>query len=163
MLIYLKNKDTLIFDEFKFRCSIGKNGITNNKIEGDNCTPIGTFKLGPLYYRKDKNSRPITKIKSKIINKHMGWCDDDKSKYYNKEINLNKLIKCEKLYRKSNSYDLFLVIKYNTNKIIASKGSAIFLHLTKNYKPTAGCIAVKKDDFLVLMKLLNKKSTIKIG
>ena len=163
MLIYLKNKDTLIFDEFKFRCSIGKNGITNNKIEGDNCTPIGTFKLGPLYYRKDKNSRPITKIKSKIINKNMGWCDDDKSKYYNKEINLNKLIKCEKLYRKSNSYDLFLVIKYNTNKIIASKGSAIFLHLTKNYKPTAGCIAVKKDDFLVLMKLLNKKSTIKIG
>ena len=66
MLIQLKNKDTLIFDEFKFRCSIGKNGITNNKIEGDNCTPIGTFKLGPLYYRKDRNSKPITKIKSKM-------------------------------------------------------------------------------------------------
>ncbi|MDC1159482.1 L,D-transpeptidase family protein [Candidatus Pelagibacter sp.] len=162
MLIYLKNKDTLIFNDFKFRCSIGKNGLSNNKVEGDKCTPKGTFKLGPLYYRKDRNFKVITKIESKIINKQMGWCDDDKSKYYNKEIKINKLIKCEKLYRKSNSYDLFLVIRYNTNKVIPSKGSAIFLHLTKNYKPTAGCIAVKKNDFLVLLKLLNKKTSIKI-
>ena len=54
-------------------------------------------------------------------------------------------------------------IKYNTNKIIPYKGSAIFLHLTKNFKPTAGCIAVKKNDFLVLAKLINKNSKIIIN
>ena len=35
MLITVKNKDTLIIDEFKFRCCIGKNGLTKNKLEGD--------------------------------------------------------------------------------------------------------------------------------
>ena len=43
-----------------------------------------------------------------------------------------------------------------------NKGSAIFIHLTKNYKPTAGCIALKKKDFLILIKLINKKTKIKI-
>ena len=35
MLIKLKNKDTLIVDEFKFKCCIGKKGLTKNKKEGD--------------------------------------------------------------------------------------------------------------------------------
>ena len=35
MQLILKNKDTLLFGEFKFKCSIGKNGSTVNKIEGD--------------------------------------------------------------------------------------------------------------------------------
>ena len=42
-------------------------------------------------------------------------------------------------------------------------GSAIFLHLTKDYKATAGCIALKKKDFDVLLNLINKKTKIKIG
>ena len=48
MLIKLKNKDTLIFDEFKFKCAIGKNGLKKNKIEGDKSTPKGIFSLGKL-------------------------------------------------------------------------------------------------------------------
>ena len=35
MTIVLKNKETLHFKEFKFKCCIGKNGLTKNKIEGD--------------------------------------------------------------------------------------------------------------------------------
>jgi len=54
-------------------------------------------------------------------------------------------------------------ICYNTKKIIPGNGSAIFLHLTKNYKSTLGCIALKKNDFLVLLKLVNKNSKIKIS
>ena len=94
----------------------------------------------------------------------MGWCDDPNSKFYNKQIKLKKNLKIsyEKLYRKDNKYDLFILIKYNYKKIIKNKGSAIFLHLTKDYLPTKGCIALKKKDFLILSKLIDKKTKIKI-
>ena len=91
----------------------------------------------------------------------MGWCDDAYNKNYNKEIVLNKKNKGEKLLEKDNSYDVLIVIEYNTNKIKLFKGSAIFIHLTKNYGPTKGCIALK-NDLLILLKIVNKKSKIKI-
>ena len=92
----------------------------------------------------------------------MGWCNDSESKYYNKEINIKKKIRFEKLYRKDYKYDYLIVINYNVKKTISNKGSAIFLHLTKNYYPTAGCVALKKKDFLILLKLISSKTKIKI-
>ncbi len=163
MIIRLKNKDTLNFDDFSIKCVIGKNGLNKNKKEGDKSTPIGNFKLGPLYWRADKIDKPETNISCKKINKNLGWCNDIDSRFYNKEIKVNKKIKHEKLFRKDYKYNLFLVIKYNDRKIIKGKGSAIFIHLTKNYKKTAGCIAVKEKDFLVMIKLLSKKSKIIIS
>ena len=163
MIIQLKNKDTLIVDDFKFKCCVGKNGLKKHKIEGDKTTPVGIFKINKLYYRADRVEKPITSLKTKIIKKNMGWCNDPKNKLYNKEIKINKLIKHEKLFRKDNMYDYFMVINYNQTKTISFKGSAIFLHLTKTYKPTAGCIAIKKNDFLVLAKLIKKEIKIDIS
>ena len=163
MKITLKNKYTLKIDDFKFKCCIGKNGLKKNKIEGDKCTPKGTFKLGTLYYRKDRVKKPITSLKTKNIKRNMGWCNDSKNKLYNQEIKVNKNIKHEKLFRKDYKYNYLLVIEYNTKKIKANKGSAIFIHLTKNFKATAGCIALLQKDFLIMTKLINKKSTIKIN
>ena len=164
MTIILKNKVTLKFDDFYFKCSIGKKGLTKKKIEGDKKTPIGTFSLGDLYYRDDRNFKPLTKLKCVKIKKFMGWCDDIKSKMkYNKMINVSQKLRHEKLYRKDHKYDLMIVINYNNKKTKLGKGSAIFLHLTDNYKPTAGCIALKKKDFLILSKLINKKTKIKIA
>tara|TARA_B100000768_G_C11143183_1_gene317000 strand:- start:47 stop:538 length:492 start_codon:yes stop_codon:yes gene_type:complete len=162
MLIKLKNKDTLVVDDFSFKCSIGKNGLKRNKKEGDRATPIGTYTIGEVYYRADRNQRPLTKIRTKVITKTMSWCDDSKSKFYNKEIKVNKKISHEKMYRMDRSYDYLIVINYNTKKIIPFKGSAIFIHLTKNYKKTEGCIALKTKDMLILLKLINKKTIIKI-
>ena len=54
MTIILKNKETLIYEEFCFKCCIGKNGLTKNKFEGDKKTPKGIFSLGKLYVRNDK-------------------------------------------------------------------------------------------------------------
>ena len=163
MIIQLKNKDTLIVDNFKFKCCIGKNSLKKHKIEGDKATPIGVFKINKLYYRADRVEKPITSLKTKIIKKNMGWCNDPKNKLYNKEIKINKLVKHEKLFRKDNKYDYFMVINYNQTKPIPFKGSAIFLHLTKTYKPTAGCIAIKKNDFLVLTKLIKREIKININ
>ena len=65
MLIQLKNKDTLIYDDFTFMCSIGKNGIKKNKVEGDNSTPKGIYELGTIYYRKDRVKKPSKAIKTR--------------------------------------------------------------------------------------------------
>jgi L,D-peptidoglycan transpeptidase YkuD (ErfK/YbiS/YcfS/YnhG family) len=162
MIIKLKNKETLEIDLFKFKCSIGKNGFTKKKIEGDKKTPKGIFSIGNLYYRKDRISKFETKLKTIQIKKKMGWCDDVNSKYYNKPINIKKNIKHEKLYRKDYKYDLLIPIKYNFNKPITGKGSCIFIHLTKNYNSTAGCVALKEKDFLIMLKLIKKNSKIKI-
>ena len=156
-------KHLLLYRSYKLKCSIGKHGITNSKKEGDLATPKGVFGLGLLYFREDRNQYFKTKLKKRVIKKNMGWCDDVKSKKYNKEIYFPFKYKAEKLYRKDKIYDIFLNIKYNQSPAAKGKGSAIFLHLTdKNYKPTRGCVALKKKDFLKILPLINKNTKISI-
>ena len=163
MTIKIKNKYTLLFDEFEFKCSIGAFGFTSDKYEGDKKTPTGLFSLGDLYYRSDKVQKPKTKLKCIKIKKNMGWCNDiNFPKKYNKLVKIEKKIKHEKLKRKDYKYDLLIPIKYNFKKPINGLGSCIFIHLTKNYKPTAGCIALIEKDFLIMLKLIKKNSKIKI-
>ena len=164
MTIFLKNKHTLQIDDFYFKCCVGKMGITKKKIEGDKKTPKGTFNIEHLYYRKDRLRKPKTSLKCLNIKENMGWCDD--SRYpnkYNKLIKINSKIKHEKLKRLDQKYDLIIPIKYNFKKPTPNLGSCIFIHLTKNYQPTAGCIALKKKDFLIMLKLIKKKTKIKIS
>ena len=92
----------------------------------------------------------------------MAWCDDSKHKKYNEEIKTPNTNLKENLYRKDHMYDYIISISHNEKKI-PGKGSAVFIHLTDNYKPTLGCIALKKKDFQILLKLINKKTKIKIG
>ena len=162
MTIILKNKETLIYDDFSFKCCIGRKGLTKNKYEGDKKTPRGTFTLGPVFYRKDKFKNLETKLKKIPILKKMGWCDDPLHKRYNKLIQISKKFSYEKLYRHDYKYDLLIPINYNSKNIKPNLGSAIFIHLTKKFTPTLGCIALKKTDFLILIKLINKKTKIKI-
>ena len=163
MIIKL-NKNIISVDQFKLNCSVGKGGIRKKIKEGDKITPKGTYYLGEVYYRSDRIKNFRTRLNRKIIKKNMGWSDDPNSKNYNLQININKNYKYsyERLYRNDHKYDLIIPIKYNSRKPIKNKGSAIFLHLTKNYKPTNGCIALKKKDFFVLLNLINKKTKIKI-
>ena len=163
MTIFIKNKHTLQIDEFKFRCCIGKNGSTKCKKEGDKKTPKGIFKIENLYFRKDRKEKPLTLLRCIEIRKDMGWCDDIFfPKKYNKLFKIEKKVKHEKLKRRDNKYDFLIPIQYNFKKPVPGKGSCIFIHLTKDYKPTAGCIALKEKDFLIMLKLIKKKSKIKI-
>ena len=66
------------------------------------------------------------------------------------------------IYRNDKKYDLLIPIEYNSKKPKKNKGSAIFLHLTSNYKKTQGCVAIKEKDMLILLKLINKETKIKI-
>ena len=163
MTILVKNKHTLKIDNFTFKCCIGKNGTTKNKKEGDKKTPRGIFEIGNLYFRNDRKKKPFTTLKTIEIKKNMGWCNDvNFPKKYNKIIKIQKKIKHEKLKRKDYKYDYLIPIKYNFKKTILGQGSCIFIHLTKNYKPTAGCVALKEKDFLIMLKLIKKNTKIKI-
>ncbi len=163
MIVKLK-KNIITIDQFKLKCSVGKGGIKKKNKEGDNITPKGIFSLGTLYYRFDRIGKLQTKLNTKVIKKNMGWCNDPNSNQYNRLIKIKKKnqYSFEKLYRNDCKYDLVLLIKYNFNNPIKNKGSAIFIHLTKNYKTTAGCIALKKKDFFVMLNLINKFTKIKI-
>ncbi len=163
MTIFVKNKYTLQIDDFKFRCCIGKNGSTNDKKEGDKKTPKGTYKIENLYFREDRKEKPSTLLRCIKIKKNMGWCNDIRfPKKYNKLIKIEKKIRHEKLKRKDYKYDLLIPIKYNFKKPITGMGSCIFIHLTKDYKGTAGCIALNEKDFLIMLKLIKKNTKIRI-
>ena len=162
MIIHVPNKNTLIIDNFKLRCCIGKKGLNSNKKEGDYSTPKGLYDLKKLYFRKDRVDIPKCKLSKKIIKKSIAWCDDPIHKKYNEEIKTNGKNLKERLYRKDHKYDYIITINHNEKKI-SNKGSAIFIHLTNDYKPTAGCIALKRKDFQILIKLIDKKTKIRIG
>ena len=162
MHILIKNKK-LIYDNYRIKCAIGKRGIGKKKKEGDLITPVGLFKIRFLLYRKDRNKKLTTNLKKYVIMKNMGWCDDPKTKKYNKLIKTPFKYSYEKLYKKENIYDLILVVNYNMNPIIKNKGSAIFIHIAKNnYSNTAGCIAVKKKQLLKILRDIKSDTKVKI-
>jgi L,D-peptidoglycan transpeptidase YkuD (ErfK/YbiS/YcfS/YnhG family) len=159
------NKSGLIkYKSFKFRCALGKAGIGEKKREGDNVTPTGTFKIVKIYYRSDRIKKIASKFRAIEITKNMGWCDDPNSKNYNQLINLPSRYGHEKLFKKNNIYDIIVILNYNMKPVIKNKGSAIFIHVAKkNYQPTQGCVALKKNNLLKLISKINKNIKIKIN
>ena len=94
----------------------------------------------------------------------MGWCDDPNSENYNKLINLPSKYSHEKLFKKNNIYNVIVVLNYNMQPVIKNKGSSIFIHIAKkNYRPTQGCIALKKNDLLKLLSKISRNIKIKIN
>ena len=157
------NKNYLTFKNYKVKCAIGKRGIGYKRKEGDLITPKGDFKIKYILYRKDRIKKIQTKIKKIIIKKNMGWCDDPKSKNYNKLIKLPSVYNFEKIYKKENIYDIIIVLNYNMNPTLKNKGSAIFIHIAKrNYKKTEGCVAIKKTHLLKIIKKIKKNTKVKI-
>ena len=162
-MIIVKNSGYLKYKNLKFRCALGKAGIKKKKLEGDNITPRGIFKITKIYYRADRIKNIQTSLKKIKIKKNVGWCDDPNSNFYNKEITLPTKFSHEKLYRKDNLYDLIVALDYNMQPIKKNKGSAIFIHIAnKFYKKTKGCIALKKEDLIKMLSQIKRTTKIKI-
>ena len=158
----LVNNKYLTYKKYKVKCAVGKKGIGYKRKEGDYFTPIGVYRIKFVLYRKDR-VKIKTNLKKKIIKKDLVWCDDPKSKQYNKLIKLPTTSSYEKLYKRENTYDIILVLNYNMNPTIKNKGSAIFIHIAKrNYKKTEGCIALKKVHLLKILKEIKNNTKVKI-
>jgi len=161
-MIIVTNK-VLKYKNFHYKCAIGKNGITNNKIEGDKSTPSGIYSIKKIYYRRDRLSLPKLDFQMIPISQNFGWCDDIRSSYYNKFIKFPFSHSAENLYRKDEIYNIVCVINYNTDPIIKNKGSAIFLHIANtNYSGTAGCLALNQDDLIELLKNIDIDTKINV-
>ena len=133
-MIIINKSGYLKYKDLKFRCALGKAGINIKKKEGDNITPIGIYKISKIYYRKDRIKKLFSKFKLIEIKKNMAWCDDSKSKNYNKLIELPSKFTHEKLFRKDEVYDLIIPLNFNTKNIKKDRGSAIFIHVAnKNF------------------------------
>jgi len=162
MHILIRNK-LLNCGNYKVKCAVGKRGIRIKKREGDLVTPKGKFKISYILYRKDRVGKLKSKLKKVVIKKNMGWCNDPKSNDYNKLIRFPFTFTAEKLFKKNNTYDIILVLNYNSNPIKKNKGSAIFLHIAKkNFMSTEGCVAIKKSDLRFISSIVNKKTLVKI-
>ena len=163
-MIIINKSGYLKYKDFKFKCALGKSGIGKKGEEGDNITPKGVFNVIKIYYRKDRLKKLPSKFTLTEIKKNMGWCDDPKSRKYNQPIKLPTKYNHENLYRKDNTYDLILVLNYNMKPTIKNKGSAIFIHVAKkNYKKTAGCIAIRKFDLIRLIKEIKQNTRVIIN
>ena len=107
-------KNILIYKGYKLKCSIGKSGTTKSKKEGDFATPKGVFKLGKLYFRKDRNKNIVSKLRKKVIKKNMGWCNDTRSRKYNKATNNYKPTECCVSLLKKDFLKIIPLINKNT-------------------------------------------------
>ncbi len=154
-----KNIAFLYFNKRKIICLVGKNGIGVKCREGDMITPRGVFKMNKIYYRYDKTGKINTRIPTQKISKKLIWITDPKSKKYNSPSTQNSNHNFENFYRNDSLYDIVIVLNFNLGPCRKFKGSAIFIHCSeKNKNFTEGCIAVKKEILIEILKHISPKS-----
>ena len=145
------------------RCELGRNGINFNKKEGDGTTPAGVFPLRKVFFRADRLPTPKTGLLTKALKPEDGWSDDPKDPAYNKLIKQPHNYRHEKLWRDDHIYDVIVELGQNDNPPKPGFGSAIFIHLASyDQSPTEGCIALKLEDLLLLLKECDQLTTINI-
>lgn len=147
----------------RYRCALGRGGVSHDKREGDGATPIGSFPLRRLFFRADRIVRPRCALPTDILQPSDGWCDDPARPEYNRFVTLPFDGRHEKLSRDDALYDIVGVIGYNDAPVISGRGSAIFLHVAAaDYAPTEGCVALARDDLVRVLAACDADTTITI-
>jgi len=163
MIITVLPTNLLSWNSNNVRCELGRNGINLNKKEGDGITPAGTFPLRKVFFRADRLPAPETSLPTVALKPEDGWSDDPKDPAYNKQIKLPHSYRHEKLWRNDHIYDVIIELGQNDNPPKPGYGSAIFIHVAKlDQSPTEGCIALKLEDLLLLLRNCDQCTTINI-
>ncbi len=143
-----------------FPCLLGKNGRTFRKREGDGKSPRGSWLLVDAYFRPD---RILAIPHAKRLKPSDSWCDAPSHKDYNRKVILPFAASREKLWREDEAYDILLTTNHNQRPRLRGAGSAIFLHLwRKGATGTAGCIALRRRDMLIVLSKLKAKAYLVI-
>ncbi|MFO1032724.1 MAG: L,D-transpeptidase family protein [Hyphomicrobiales bacterium] len=142
---------------------IGRNGRTSRKREGDGCTPIGMWKLGELYYRADRLSRPKSGLFTRPSRRDEAWCDDVSDRRYNLKIRVAHEGASEGFWRRDCAYDIMAPTSHNTRPRVRGLGSAIFFHLWgERNTGTAGCVALRLADMRKILPRLSRHTVLVI-
>ncbi len=136
-------------------CTIGRSGITRDKVEGDLATPAGEHRITGLLYRPDRIPAHTLPRWATPIGLGALWCDDPTHGAYNQPVRAPLNASHETLRRADPLYDLILITDWNMHPAVPGKGSAIFLHTWRRPGyPTAGCIAFARADLLWIARRL---------
>ena len=152
----------------RYACALGRSGIRADKVEGDGITPAGTWKVLRVYYRPDRLDAPQTALPLEQITPDLGWSDDSEDpEHYNQPVYLPYPYSHEKLWRKDHLYDIVVDLDYNRQDPTVGKGSAIFMHLSRDQSDstashTRGCIAFRKQDLFDILALLTPATLVSI-
>ena len=144
-----------------FPVALGRSGILANKFEGDGGTPRGTFRLKRLWWRQDRMTRPRTLLPTRPIRPEDAWIEDPDDRRYNRPVQRQNGEVGDRLTRQDGLYDLIIEIDHNDRPRVARRGSAVFIHVARDgFKPTAGCIAFRRNDLLRLLERIGPKTRI---
>lgn len=151
------------FGDTSYPCVLGRSGVSDTKSEGDGTTPLGRFALKYVLYRPDRLDAPIIALPTSAIKPNDGWCDSPDDPRYNQPVQHPYGASAEKLWRDDNRYDILVVLGHNDDPIVPGAGSAIFLHVAADdLRPTEGCVAMRYDDLLAVLKDCTPESLIDI-
>jgi L,D-peptidoglycan transpeptidase YkuD (ErfK/YbiS/YcfS/YnhG family) len=143
--------------------ALGRSGILANKFEGDGGTPRGRFRLKRLWWRKDRITRPQTGLPTRPIRPEDAWSEDPADRRYNRPVKRIEGEPGDRLTREDGLYDLIIEIDHNDRPRIARRGSAVFIHIARDgFRPTAGCVALRRNDLLRLLERLGPHTSIVI-
>lgn len=145
----------LTFGALAMDCTIGRGGAcaAADKREGDGCTPIGSWPIRGVLLRPGKVDAAGIRLPWRWVRAGDGWSDDRADPAYNRPVRLPRACSAESLIRGDDAYDVIVVLGHNDAPPVAGRGSAIFFHLSEG-RPTAGCVAVEREDMLRLLPLL---------
>ena len=140
-------------------CTRGRKGLTDDKREGDGCTPRGAHRIAGVLYRPDRMRRPA-KAAGPIGPRDL-WSDDPDDAAYNSKVRAPYARSHERLRRADPLYDLVLVTDWNLVRPVPGRGSAIFVHRWRRPgAPTAGCIALRPRDLRWIAGRLTPRSRL---
>lgn len=146
-----------------FPVALGRGGILANKREGDGGTPRGTFRLRQLWWRADRDPRPVTRLPVRPIAPDDAWNEDPADRRYNRAVKLSAGSAADRLRRDDQLYDLIIEIDHNTRPRTVGRGSAVFIHIARpGLTPTAGCVAMPKPRLRRLLEKLGPDTRVEI-
>jgi L,D-peptidoglycan transpeptidase YkuD (ErfK/YbiS/YcfS/YnhG family) len=146
------------------RCAVGRAGIGEKLREGDGVTPAGRWPLRRVLYRADRIAAPRTQLPLAPIEPDQAWCDVPDDPNYNQLVRLPLGTTEEHLWRADSLYDVIVVVGFNDAPVVPGKGSAIFVHRARSdYDPTAGCVALARDDLLEALAQLTPADALVVG
>ncbi|HKY82004.1 MAG TPA: L,D-transpeptidase family protein [Sphingobium sp.] len=153
----------LAFGDMSMSCAIGRGGVcaAADKREGDGRTPLGTWPIRAVLLRRGKGPAPALTLPWRWIREGDGWSDDPADPAYNRPVHLPRAYSAESLIRHDDAYDVIVILGHNDAPPVSGQGSAIFFHLSEG-RPTAGCVAVERDDMLALLPRLSPGDVMEI-
>jgi len=135
---------------------MGYNGMSNHRSVGKGETPIGLFRMNTPFGRRSAGEGfPSDYTEIMIADKDQYWSDDTNRLEKNADSSVQS---GERLYEDwaKGIYSYVLDFGFNKNNV-NKDGSALFLHCTKDGKPsTAGCVAIDTDAMAAIMRLYAK-------